>query len=127
MMWNWLVTGLATGCTVVLYDGSPAYPTRTSLYDIIQQERVTMVGIASALMEAHRKLGLDLRASHRFDAARLVFSGGSVLSAEGHRHAAEIIFPGTPVASCSGGTDIVSCFLITDPWGSIWPGELQAG
>jgi acetoacetyl-CoA synthetase len=126
MMWNWLVTGLGSGAAIVLYDGSPAYPTPMSLYDMIERERVTLVGLAGAHLESARKGGVDLRASHHFSAAKLVFAGGSVLSAEGHRFASEQLFPNVPIASCSGGTDIVSCFLITNPWGPIWAGELQA-
>lgn len=126
MMWNWLVTGLATGAAIVLYDGSPVHPAATALYDLIERERVTLIGLAGAFLESSRKQEFDLRASHRFEAARLVFAGGSVLSPEGHLHAAEHLFPGIPVASCSGGTDIVSCFLITNPWAPIQAGELQA-
>jgi acetoacetyl-CoA synthetase len=126
MMWNWLVTGLATGSAIVLYDGSATYPSPSALYDLIESERVTLIGLASALIEATRKQGLDLRHGHHFPAARLVFAGGSVLTPEGHRYAHERLIPGVPVVSCSGGTDIVSCFLITNPWGPIWAGELQA-
>jgi acetoacetyl-CoA synthetase len=126
MMWNWLVTGLGSGAAIVLYDGSPAHPTSTSLYDTLESERVTLVGLAGAHLESARKSAVDLRASHDFSAARLVFAGGSVLSAEGHRFASERLFPNVPIASCSGGTDIVSCFLITNPWAPIWAGELQA-
>jgi acetoacetyl-CoA synthetase len=61
MMWNWLVTGLASGCTIVLYDGSPAHPSQTALFDMIQRERVTMLGLPGALIEGLRKSGLDLR------------------------------------------------------------------
>jgi acetoacetyl-CoA synthetase len=126
MMWNWLITSLATGATIVLYDGSPSHPTAASLFDIIERERVSMIGLASAFLETSRRQGLDLRDSHRSGAGKLVFAGGSVLSPEGHRYASERLFPGVPVATCSGGTDIVSCFLITNPWAPIWPGELQA-
>jgi acetoacetyl-CoA synthetase len=126
MMWNWLVTGLGSGAAIVLYDGSTAYPTPTSLYDSIEREGVTLVGLAGAHLESARKSTVDLRASHRFSAAKLVFAGGSVLSAEGHRFASEQLFANVPIASCSGGTDIVSCFLITNPWAPIWAGELQA-
>jgi len=125
MMWNWLVTGFASGASIILYDGSLAHPTPTTLYDVIERERVTLIGVPSAFLESSRKNGLDLRTTHRFGDARIVFSGGSVLSPEGHRFASERLFPGVPVASCSGGTDIVSCFLITNPWAPIWPGELQ--
>jgi acetoacetyl-CoA synthetase len=126
MMWNWLVTGLATGAAIVLYDGSPVHPAVSSLYDLIDREQVTMIGLASAFLETSRKNRLDLTGTHRFEAARQVFAGGSVLSPEGHEFASHKLFPGVPVATCSGGTDIVSCFLITNPWGPIWPGELQA-
>jgi acetoacetyl-CoA synthetase len=126
MMWNWLVTGLGSGAAIVLYDGSPAHPTSTSLYDSLERERVTLIGLSGAHLESARKSAVDLRTSHQFSAARLVFAGGSVLSAEGHRFASEHLFPNVPIASCSGGTDIVSCFLITNPWAPIWAGELQA-
>jgi acetoacetyl-CoA synthetase len=126
MMWNWLVTGLGSGAAIVLYDGSPAHPTPASLYDAIDRERVTLVGLAGAHLESARKGAVDLRTSHDFSATRLVFAGGSVLSAEGHHFASEHLFPNVPIASCSGGTDIVSCFLITNPWAPIWAGELQA-
>jgi acetoacetyl-CoA synthetase len=126
MMWNWLVTALGTGSAIVLYDGAPGFPTATSLYDLIEEEQVSLVGLASAFLESSRKQAMDLRQSHRFSKAKLVFAGGSVLSAEGHEHASKRLFPGVPVASCSGGTDIVSCFLITNPWGPIRAGELQA-
>lgn len=125
MMWNWLVTGLGSGAAIVLYDGSPVHPTSTSLYDTLERERVTLVGLSGAHLESARKSAVDLRTSHHFSATRLVFAGGSVLSAEGHRFANEHLFPNVPIASCSGGTDIVSCFLITNPWAPIWAGELQ--
>jgi acetoacetyl-CoA synthetase len=126
MMWNWLVTSLATGCSIVLYDGSPAHPAATAAFDVIVRERITMVGLASAFIETARKSGLDLRSSHNFDCVDMIFAGGSVLSAEGFQFAHERLFPGKPVYSCSGGTDIVSCFLIANPWGPIYAGELSA-
>jgi acetoacetyl-CoA synthetase len=125
MMWNWLVTGLGPGAAIVLYDGSPTHPTPTALYDMLESERVTLVGLSGAHLESARKSAVDLRTTHHFS-ARLIFAGGSVLSAEGHRFASEHLFPNVPIASCSGGTDIVSCFLITNPWAPIWAGELQA-
>jgi acetoacetyl-CoA synthetase len=126
MMWNWLVTGLASGCTIVLYDGSPAHPSQTALFDMIQRERVTMLGLPGALIEGLRKSGLDLRQSHRFESIDMIFAGGSVLSAEAFEFMNEHVMPGKPLYSCSGGTDIVSCFLIADPWSPIYAGELSA-
>jgi acetoacetyl-CoA synthetase len=126
MMWNWLVTGLATGCTVVLYDGSPSHPSPSALFDLIERERVTMVGLASAFVEGVRKAHLDLRRSHEFAHVDMIFAGGSVLSSDATRFMNERIMPGKPLYSCSGGTDIVSCFLIADPWSPIYAGELSA-
>jgi len=126
MMWNWLVTSLATGCTIVLYDGSTTHPLPTALFDVIARERVTMVGLAGAFIENCRKTGLDLRRSHSFSSVDMVFAGGSILSADGFHFAHERLFPGTPVYSCSGGTDIISCFLVADPWSPIYAGELSA-
>jgi len=126
MMWNWLVTSLATGCTIVLYDGSPIQPTRTALFDLIERERISMVGLAGAFIEGQRKEGIDLRSSHRFESVDTIFAGGSVLSAEGFQFMNERVAPGKPVYSCSGGTDIVSCFLASNPWGPIYAGELSA-
>jgi len=126
MMWNWLVTGLATGCTIVLYDGSPAYPSQHALFDLIDRERVTMVGLSGAFIEGLRKSAVDLRKSHRFEHVDMIFAGGSILSAEGFELMDERVMPGKPLYSCSGGTDIVSCFLIADPWSPIYAGELSA-
>lgn len=126
MMWNWLVTSLATGCSIVLYDGSATHPSPTALFDVISRERVTMVGLAGAFIENCRKTRLDLRHSHSCEHVDMIFSGGSILSEEGFHFAHEKLFPGKPVYSCSGGTDIISCFLIADPWSPIYPGELSA-
>jgi acetoacetyl-CoA synthetase len=126
MMWNWLVSSLTTGGTIILFDGSPAHPAPTTLFDVIEREQVTMVGLASAFIEGVRKGVMDLRTSHRFDAVDMIFAGGSVLSAEAFRFMSTHIMPGKPLYSCSGGTDIVSCFLASDPWSPIYAGELSA-
>ncbi len=126
MMWNWLVNGLATGACLVLYDGSPAHPEPTILLDLAVKHRVTLLGLASALIEAYRKAGLDVRETHDFEHVRLIFAGGSVLSKEAFHYVQDHLAPGTWLASCSGGTDILSCFICTNPWGPVWAGELQA-
>jgi len=126
MMWNWLVNGLATGACLLLYDGSPAHPGPTVLLDLAVRHRVTLLGLASALIENYRKAGLDVRETHDFSRVRLIFAGGSVLSREAFHYAQDHLAPGTWLASCSGGTDILSCFICTNPWGPVWAGELQA-
>jgi len=126
MMWNWLVNGLATGACLMLYDGSPGYPGPSVLLDLAARHRVTLLGLASALIESYRKAGLNLAGSHDLASVRLIFAGGSVLSKEAFYYAQENLAPGTWLASCSGGTDILSCFICTNPWGAVWAGELQA-
>jgi acetoacetyl-CoA synthetase len=81
--------------------------------------------MASALIENYRKAGLDVRETRDFSHVRLIFAGGSVLSKEAFHYAQEHLAPGTWLASCSGGTDILSCFICTNPWGPVWAGELQ--
>jgi len=126
MMWNWLVNGLATGASLLLYDGSPGYPGPAVLLDLAVKHRVTLLGLASALIENYRKSGLDVSESHDLSHVRLIFAGGSVLSKEAFHYAQDHLAPGTWLASCSGGTDILSCFICTNPWGPVWAGELQA-
>lgn len=125
MMWNWLVNGLATGACLVLYDGSPTYPRTEVLADLAVRYDVTLLGLASALIETYRKAGLDLTGSHDFSKVRLIFAGGSILSREAFVYAEERLAPGTWLASCTGGTDILSCFICTNPWGPVYAGELQ--
>lgn len=125
MMWNWLAVGLASGAAVVLYDGSPGYRNGRILFELASEHRVTLLGLGSAFIEACRKGNLHIAAEHDLSAVRLLIAGGSILSPAAHRYASQIIVPGRPVASCSGGTDIVSCFLSTNPWGALFAGELQ--
>ncbi len=125
MMWNWLVSGLASGATLCLYDGSPFYPDGNVLFDYAAQERFSVFGTSAKFIDAARKAGLEPARSHDLSALRLVCSTGSPLSPEGFSYVYDSIRPNVHLASISGGTDIVSCFVIGNPALPVWKGEIQ--
>ncbi len=125
MMWNWLVSGLASGATLLLYDGSPFYPDGTVLFDYAEDEGMTIFGTSAKFIDAVRKSGLKPGETHDLSALRLMTSTGSPLSAEGFDFVTAHIKADMPLASISGGTDIVACFVGGIPVKPIWRGEIQ--
>lgn len=125
MMWNWLASGLAAGATLLLYDGSPFYPDGNVLFDYAQAENMTHFGTSAKYIDALRKAGLQPKSSHDLSALRAIFSTGSPLSPEGFAFVYEAIKPDIHLASISGGTDIVSCFVLGIPTLPVWSGEIQ--
>jgi acetoacetyl-CoA synthetase len=125
MMWNWLVSGLASETTLVLYDGSPLHPHAAALFDLAEQERVALLGVSAKLLDAARKAGVRPRESHDLGAVRAILSTGSPLAPEGFAWVYDAVAPEAQLASISGGTDIVSCFVGGDPTAPVWPGECQ--
>jgi len=125
MMWNWLATGLASGATLLLYDGSPFYPDGNVLFDFAQAERMTIFGTSAKFIDAVRKTGLRPRDSHDLGSLRMMTSTGSPLAPENFEFVYEAIKPDIHLASISGGTDIVSCFVLGSPGKPVWKGEIQ--
>jgi len=125
MMWNWLVTGLAAGATLCLYDGSPFEPDGNILFDYAQEEKFALFGTSAKYIDAVRKSGLTPRTSHDLSSLRLMTSTGSPLSPEGFSFVYEGIKDDVQLASISGGTDIVSCFVLGNPLQPVWRGEIQ--
>jgi acetoacetyl-CoA synthetase len=125
MMWNWLVTGLASGATLCLYDGSPFAPDGTVLFDYAEQEGFAVFGTSAKYIDAVRKAGLEPGKTHDLSALRLVTSTGSPLSPEGFSFVYDGIKSDVQLASISGGTDIVSCFVLGNPVKPVWKGEIQ--
>jgi acetoacetyl-CoA synthetase len=121
MMWNWLVSGLALGCTLVLYEGSPFHPHAEHLPARAEALGITHFGAGAKYYAAAEKAGVETRARR----VRTVFSTGSPLSAESFDYLNQILFPGAQVASISGGTDIISCFALGNPLSPVYRGELQ--
>ena len=125
MMWNWLVSGLATGATLVLFDGSPFHPGPGILWDIAQEERIDVFGTSAKWIDAQKKAGMRPVASHDLSSVRAILSTGSPLLPESFDYVYADIKPDVQLASISGGTDIVSCFVLGNPAGPVWRGEIQ--
>ncbi|PCK88750.1 acetoacetate--CoA ligase [Rhizobium sophoriradicis] len=125
MMWNWLVSGLASGATLCLFDGSPFAPDGNVLFDYAEAEKFAIFGTSAKYIDAVRKSGLTPRQSHDLYSLRLMTSTGSPLSPEGFTFVYEGIKADVQLASISGGTDIVSCFVLGNPLQPVWRGEIQ--
>jgi acetoacetyl-CoA synthetase len=125
MMWNWLASGLACGATLCLYDGSPFYPDGNVLFDYAAEEKFAIFGTSAKYIDAVRKGGLTPKTTHELSSLRLMTSTGSPLSPEGFSFVYEGIKDDIQLASISGGTDIVSCFVLGNPLKPVWRGEIQ--
>ncbi|HEV3214700.1 MAG TPA: acetoacetate--CoA ligase [Vicinamibacterales bacterium] len=126
MMWNWLVSALASSATLVLYDGSPAHPDGRRLFDFAASAGVTMFGTSARFIHSIRKAGLQPRATSDLRSIRTISSTGSPLAPEGFDFVYDSIKPDVHLASISGGTDLVGCFVGGNPNGPVWRGEIQA-
>ena len=126
MMWNWLVSGLATGATLVLYDGAPFSPRPTMLWDLAQAERVSVFGASAKYLALAEKEGLTPARTHDLSTLRTVLSTGSPLAGHSYDYVYGAVKRDVHLCNISGGTEIISCFAIGDPTGPVWRGELQA-
>jgi acetoacetyl-CoA synthetase len=125
MMWNWLVSSLAVGATVVLYDGAPLSPP-AMLWDMAEQEHLTVFGTSAKYLALAEKEGVRPGRSHDLAPLRAVLSTGSPLAPASYDYVYREIKADVHLASVSGGTDIISMFALGDPTGPVWRGELQA-
>ena len=125
MMWNWLVSGLATGATLVLYDGNPFYPGPEALWQMAEDEGITVFGTSAKYLAALEKAGYAPGARHDLGALRTVLSTGSPLMPASFDYVYRDIKADVQLASIAGGTDIVSCFTLGCPILPVYRGELQ--
>jgi acetoacetyl-CoA synthetase len=125
MMWNWLVSSLAVGSEVILYDGSPLAREGRILFDMAEQERITVFGTSPRFLTAAEKSGLTPRATHNLESLTSILSTGSPLSGESFDYVYQQIKPDARLSSISGGTDLCSCFALGNPVGPVYRGELQ--
>ncbi len=126
MMWNWLISGLASEATLLLYDGSPAWPDPDALFDLAERERMTVFGTSAKYIDALSKQGVEPIRSHDLSSLRAILSTGSPLAPESFDYVYAKIKRDVWLASISGGTDIVGCFVLGDPTRPVWRGEIQA-
>jgi acetoacetyl-CoA synthetase len=125
MMWNWLVSALASEATVVLYDGSPFHPSPASLFDLTDQQSVTLLGISAKYIDACAKAGLAPMQTHDLSSIRTICSTGSTLVGESFDYVYRDIKKDVHLQSMSGGTDLCGCLVAGDPTGSVHQGEIQ--
>lgn len=125
MMWNWLASGLALGATLVLYDGSPFHPGPERLLDLIDAEGIHVFGTSAKYLAALEQAGLEPAASHQLGRLRLLLSTGSPLSPHSYDYVYRKVKADLCLASMSGGTDIVSCFVLGNPTLPVRRGEIQ--
>ena len=125
MMWNWLVSCLSLGATIVLYDGASLIRHHPILWDMAVAERITIFGTSAKWLALAEKEGLRPRETHDLSALDAILSTGSPLAAHSFDYVYKQVKPDVRLSSISGGTDIISCFAGGNPIGPVWRGELQ--
>ncbi|GHA50794.1 acetoacetyl-coenzyme A synthetase [Amylibacter ulvae] len=125
MMWNWLVSGLASGATLILFDGSPFYPDGNRLADIAQREKVTHFGTSAKYIDACAKGGITPATTHDLSDLRTIFSTGSPLAPEGFEYIYDAWKSDVCLSSIAGGTDIAACFTGGSPISPVYSGQCQ--
>ena len=125
MMWNWLVSSLTLGASVVLYDGSPFYPDPGALWKLAQDEQITIFGTSARYIAAIEKEGVKPGRDYNLSRLRTILSTGSPLAVESFHYVYREVKKDVQLASISGGTDLNGCFALGNPIGSVYAGELQ--
>jgi acetoacetyl-CoA synthetase len=126
MMWNWLLSSLGVGATVVLYDGNPNYPDAGAMWKLIQDERITIFGTSASYINYLRSQSVEPGRDYGLSTLREISQTGSPLSEEGFEYVYRSIKPDLHFNSISGGTDINGCFAAGSPTLPVYAGELQA-
>ncbi|MBI2234661.1 MAG: acetoacetate--CoA ligase [Micavibrio aeruginosavorus] len=125
MMWNWLVGALASGCTLLLFDGSPFFPSGHVLWDFAARHKATFFGTSAKYIDALKAGNFRPMDTHDLSSIRTIASTGSPLVHESFDYVYAAIKSDVHLASISGGTDIVSCFVLGNPLSPVWRGEIQ--
>jgi len=125
MMWNWLISSLSSNASIYLYDGSPFYPDSEHLFKIIEHEKITFFGTGAKFLDLLKQNKTNIREKYKLDKLKSIASTGSPLVQETFEYVYEFIKKNIHLASISGGTDIVSCFVLGNPNLPVYPGEIQ--
>ena len=126
MMWNWLVSCLASQATIYLYDGSPFYPSQDHLFEIIEKENITFFGTGAKYLDNLKQNNINILDKYNLNSLKTIASTGSPLSHESFKYVYSHIKKDVHLCSISGGTDIVSCFVLGNPNESVHVGEIQS-
>lgn len=126
MMWNWLISSLAVGATIVLYDGNPNYPDTGAMWNLIQDKKITIFGCSASYLHFLKKENVSPRSEYNLSSLREISQTGSPLSAEGFEYVYTEIRPDLHFNSISGGTDLNGCFAAGSPILPVYAGELQS-
>ncbi|XP_049554558.1 acetoacetyl-CoA synthetase isoform X3 [Orcinus orca] len=126
MMWNWMVSALATGAAVVLYDGSPLVPTPNVLWDLVDRIGITILGTGAKWLSVLEEKDVKPVETHSLQTLRTILSTGSPLSAQSYDYVYRCVKSSVLLGSISGGTDIMSCFVGQNPSIPVYKGEIQA-
>ena len=124
-MWNWLVSGLAAGAELILYDGSPLYPKGDALFDLIDEFRINIFGVSAKYIDAIKKAAVKPKNTHNLVSLNTILSTGSPLLPEGFDYVYGSIKSDVCLSSISGGSDIISCFVLGCPVLPVRRGEIQ--
>jgi acetoacetyl-CoA synthetase len=125
MMWNWLVSGLAQGCTLVLYDGSPGHPGPERLFRLAQETGITVLGTSPKFLATVQKAGLVPKGAWPLPRLRTILSTGAPLEPNQFHYVYEAVKTDVQLASIAGGTDLIGCFMLGNPFSPVYPGEIQ--
>ena len=125
MMWNWLASALASRAGLVLYDGSPLIAGGRALFDLADAARVSVFGVSAKFLDSAAKAGLRPRLTHPLASLKTLLSTGSPLMPEGFDYVYREIKGDVHLSSISGGTDLISCFVLGNPHAPVWRGEIQ--
>ncbi len=125
MMWNWLVSSLAVGATLVLFDGNPFHPDPGALWEMAQEEKITIFGTSAGYIAALQNTGVKPGKTYDLSPLKAVLSTGSPLSIEGFEYIYREVKTDLQLASIAGGTDLNGCFALGNPMGPVYAGELQ--
>jgi acetoacetyl-CoA synthetase len=125
MMWNWMVSALSLGATIILFDGSPMYPDQGVLFKLAETEKITIFGTSAKYIDSFMKDGQSLKDKYDLEALKTILSTGSPLSEENFRFVYHDIKKEVCLSSISGGTDLNGCFFLGNPMGPVYAGELQ--
>jgi acetoacetyl-CoA synthetase len=125
MMWNWLVSSLSLGATIVLFDGAPLYPDAGTLFKLAEEEKITILGTSAKFLDSVERAGLKPGATFNLSSLRTILSTGSTLSRESYDFVYRHIKGDLCLSSIAGGTDLNGCFFAGNPMGPVYKGELQ--